>query len=70
MPTGSEIKGTIIPNDYQWIYDLFEIEATSPGKIARAVTDANGDDLEVAIISGGRHDQNRRGSRKRDCDVR
>lgn len=53
MPTRIEIKGTIIPNDYQWIYDLFEIEATSPAKVSRAIADANGDDLEIAINSGG-----------------
>lgn len=47
------VKGTIISSDVQWIYDLFDIEATSPNKIADALTDANGEDIEVVINSGG-----------------
>ena len=27
------IKGTIIPNDDQWIYDYCEIDAISPAKV-------------------------------------
>jgi ATP-dependent Clp protease, protease subunit len=53
MPTKIEIRGVIIPNDYQWIYDWFEIEATSPGKVNQLIQAANGDDLEVIINSGG-----------------
>ncbi len=53
MATRIEIRGVIIPNDYQWIYDLFEIEATSPGKVMQAIADANGGELEVVINSGG-----------------
>ncbi|MFD0710627.1 head maturation protease, ClpP-related [Paenibacillus sp. GCM10027626] len=53
MPTKIEIRGAIIPNDYQWIYDLFEIDATSPKKVTQAIAAANGDELEVVINSGG-----------------
>ncbi|CAJ1003887.1 head maturation protease, ClpP-related [Brevibacillus aydinogluensis] len=53
MPSKIEIRGVIIPNDYQWIYDWFEIEATSPGKVNQLIQEANGDDLEVIINSGG-----------------
>ncbi|NCD09941.1 MAG: Clp protease ClpP [Negativicutes bacterium] len=47
------IKGVIIPNDEQWIYDLFEIEATSPKKVSDKIEKANGEDLEIEINSGG-----------------
>lgn len=47
------VKGTIISSDVQWIYDLFDIEATSPKKVIESLTDANGDDVEVIINSGG-----------------
>lgn len=48
-----KIKGPIISNDDQWIYDLFEIEATSPMSVEREIEKANGQDLEVEINSGG-----------------
>lgn len=47
------VKGTIISNDVQWIYDLFDIEATSPNKVLNSLEEANGDDVEVIINSGG-----------------
>lgn len=47
------IKGVIIGNDDQWIYDLFEIEATSPKKVSDLILAANGEDLEVDINSPG-----------------
>jgi len=47
------IKGVIIPNDEQWIYDLFDIEATSPNKVINLIDDADGDDLIVDVNSGG-----------------
>lgn len=47
------IKGAIISNDDQWIYDWFGIDATSPKAINNAITEANGDELEVEINSGG-----------------
>lgn len=48
-----DIKGVIVSNDVKWIYDLFEIEATSPRMVYEQIKDANDDDLEVIINSGG-----------------
>lgn len=48
-----DIRGVIVPDDDQWIYDWFEITATCPRLIRQALADANGEDLEVLINSGG-----------------
>lgn len=49
-----EIKGPIIDNDDQWIYDWFGYEATSPKKINDLISKTeNNEDLEVEINSGG-----------------
>ena len=53
MPTRIEIRGVIVSNDDQWIYDWFEIESTSPAQVMRAIEEANGNDLEVYINSPG-----------------
>lgn len=53
MPKRIDVKGVIIPNDYQWVYDWLEWEATSPKKVDEAIREANGDELEVIINSGG-----------------
>lgn len=47
------IKGIIIPNDYQWIYDFFGMTATSPGKLQKDLNDAAGDDVIVEVNSPG-----------------
>ena len=47
------VKGPIISNDEQWIYDYFEVEATSPKKVSDAIENAKGGELEVDINSGG-----------------
>lgn len=48
------VKGPIIDNDDQWIYDWFEIEATSPKKVMDLMNQAkNNEELEVEINSGG-----------------
>lgn len=47
------VKGVIVSNDDQWIYDMFEMESTSPKNISEAIGTANGADLEVVINSGG-----------------
>lgn len=47
------IKGPIISNDDQWIYDWLDMEATSPKSVSAQIEKANGDDLEVEINSGG-----------------
>ena len=49
----TSIKGIIIPNDYQWIYDLFEVDATSPKKLAKDLEDADGDDVVFEVNSPG-----------------
>ncbi|GAB4073678.1 Clp protease ClpP [Barrientosiimonas marina] len=46
------VKGTIIPNDVKFIYDLFDIDSTSPNDI-NDVIDNNGDEIEVIVNSGG-----------------
>lgn len=49
-----EVTGEIIPNDYAWIYDWFEIDYTTPNKIKKAIADlADGEELEVRINSYG-----------------
>lgn len=47
------IKGVIIPNDHKWIYDWFEMESTCPNDVSKAIDDANGEDVEIVINSGG-----------------
>lgn len=48
------VKGPIIDNDDQWIYDYFEVEATSPKKVIDLINQAkDNEDLEVEINSGG-----------------
>lgn len=48
-----DIKGDIISNDLTWIYDWMEWEYTSPGKIQKALENANKDDVEFLINSPG-----------------
>ena len=47
------IKGTIVADDDKWIYEYFGIAATCPKDIHSAIMDANGEDLDVEINSGG-----------------
>lgn len=47
------IKGPIISNNDQWIYDWFGIEAVSPKKILNQISEAKNEDLEVEINSNG-----------------
>lgn len=49
-----KIGGTIVANDEKWIYDWFDIEATSPNDVMKILDSANGiEDVEVTINSGG-----------------
>lgn len=48
-----EAKGPIIDDDSAWFYDWFGWKYTSPGKIARALEAAAGDDVTVEINSTG-----------------
>lgn len=47
------VKGVIIPNDYKWIYDFFEMESTCPNDVQKVLDEANGEEIEVLINSGG-----------------
>lgn len=49
-----EVKGSVVSNNDAWIYDLFEIEHTSPKKVNDVIKDLKGDeDVVVEINSGG-----------------
>ncbi|EAE2103872.1 Clp protease ClpP [Listeria monocytogenes] len=45
-----EIKGTIISNNQKWIYDMLDMESTSPRDI---VLPENNESIDVIINSGG-----------------
>ena len=47
------VYGVIIPNGYKWYFDYFEEDSTCPRDIDRAITEANGDSLEVYVNSPG-----------------
>ena len=53
MPKKIEIKGTIIPTNYQEIYDWYGMEGTSPGKLAAFLDEAGGDDVILEVNSPG-----------------
>jgi ATP-dependent Clp endopeptidase proteolytic subunit ClpP len=53
MPYKIKIKGTIVSDDIAWIYELFDVEHTSPKMVEIALKNANGDDLEIIINSPG-----------------
>lgn len=46
------VKGAIVPNNDKWIYDMLEMDATSPKDVFDALS-SNDDDIEVIINSGG-----------------
>ena len=48
-----DIRGTIIQDDEQWIYDWFGEPATSPGVVLRAIDKAKGEDLDIYLSSPG-----------------
>ena len=47
------VKGDIVQSGDKWIYNWLGIEATSPQDVNRALSDANGQDIDVDINSGG-----------------
>jgi ATP-dependent Clp protease protease subunit len=47
------IKGVIVSNNDQWIYDWFGMEAVSPKSVEKQIEKANGEELEVYINSPG-----------------
>ncbi|MVK36156.1 Clp protease ClpP [Staphylococcus aureus] len=46
------VKGAIVSNDDKWIYDMFDMDATSPKDVIDALPSTD-EDLEVIINSGG-----------------
>jgi ATP-dependent Clp protease protease subunit len=48
-----DIKGRIISTSNKWIYNWLGIPATSPQDISSALFEANGDDIEIYVNSGG-----------------
>lgn len=53
MPKKFAIKGTIIPTEYQRVYDYYGFEGTSPGKLAAFLDEANGEDVTLEVNSPG-----------------
>lgn len=53
MPKKFAIKGTIIPTNYQDVYDYYGLEGTSPGKLAAFLEEANGEDIVLEVNSPG-----------------
>jgi len=48
-----DVKGRIIPQSSKWIYNWLGIPATSPQDVSNALLEANGDDIEIYVNSGG-----------------
>ena len=46
------VKGAIVPNNDKWIYDMLEMDATSPKDVFDALPSSD-EDIEVIINSGG-----------------
>lgn len=53
MPKKIKVKGTIIPNDWKWIYDWFEMDSTCPNDVSKVLETLNNEEVEVEINSGG-----------------
>lgn len=53
MTTVIPIKGDIVTNEYGWFYDLLGADYASPRQVSGLINQANGDDLQVEINSGG-----------------
>ncbi len=47
-----KVHGTIVTNDNKWIYDLFDMDSTSPKDISNALSDTT-DDVVIEINSYG-----------------
>ena len=47
------VYGVIIPNDYKWYYDYLDEDCTCPRDVNNALTEANGEEVEVYINSPG-----------------
>ena len=47
------VNGTIVDSEDAWVYDLFGIENASPEKVRDALKEADGNDVDIFINSGG-----------------
>lgn len=47
------IKGTIVSDEDAWVYDFFGVSHTCPLAVAKALEEANGEDVDIDINSGG-----------------
>jgi len=47
------IKGAIVSNNQRWVYEWLDMDATSPRDVSQALDNANGEDIELEINSGG-----------------
>lgn len=47
------IKGVIVANDEKWIYEMFDMEVTTPKDVSELIDQAKGEQLEVIINSPG-----------------
>ena len=48
-----EVRGAIVSDDIAWIYDWFGEDYTSPKKVRDAIAEADGEDIDIDINSGG-----------------
>lgn len=48
-----DIKGCIVPDGDEWIYNWFDIPCCCPKKVNEAIASAGGEPLEIFINSGG-----------------
>lgn len=53
MANKVKIKGVIIPNDYKWVYDWFDMDSTCPNDVSKVLETLNNEEVEVEINSGG-----------------
>ncbi|MGG4090556.1 head maturation protease, ClpP-related [Paenibacillus lautus] len=53
MPKKLKLNGPVISDDEKWIYDWFEIPTISPGVVSDFLDEANGEEVELLINSGG-----------------
>lgn len=48
-----DIKGPIVPGEEKWIYDIFDIEATSPKDVTEILKKHEDEDIQLTINSPG-----------------
>lgn len=47
------VYGVIIPNDYKWYFDYWDEDSTCPKDITKALSESDGEEVEVYINSPG-----------------